>query len=112
LVVLDREGGRLTMGQLADVLLIQPSTATRLCDRLVARRLVRRRVDPRNRREVRVELTASGQRIVDDVSARRRVEITSIMASVPLAQRRTIVEALQAFSDAAGEPPSDHGLPW
>src|SRR5688572_7839483 len=60
LVVLDRDDAGLNVGELAHELRIQPSTATRLCDRLVRRRLARRRVNPANRREVMILLTSSG----------------------------------------------------
>ena len=50
LVVLAARGPT-RVGDLADALGIHPSTATRLCDRLVDRRLVRRAVDRTNRRE-------------------------------------------------------------
>src|SRR4051794_29295938 len=75
LVVLDGAAGSLRVGDLAQELRIQPSTATRLCDRLVRRRLVSRRVDPANRREVIISLTEAGGRLVSDVTERRRVEI-------------------------------------
>ena len=112
LVVLDREGGRITVGRLAEELQIQPSTTTRLCDRLVAKRLVRRRVDPANRREVNVQLTPLARRVVSEVTERRRAEIAAILAAVPLAERHTIVDALMAFCQAAGEPSHDRSVPW
>jgi DNA-binding MarR family transcriptional regulator len=112
LVVLDREGGRINVGRLAEELGIQPSTATRLCDRLVAKRLIRRRVDPANRREVNVQLTPLARRVVTEVTERRRAEIASILSAVPLAERHTIVEALMAFCNAAGEPSADRSVPW
>jgi DNA-binding MarR family transcriptional regulator len=112
LVVLDRAGGRINVGRLAEELRIQPSTATRLCDRLVAKRLVRRRVDPANRREVTVQLTPLARHVVTEVTERRRAEIASILTAVPLAKRHTIVEALMAFSHAAGEPSHDRSVPW
>jgi DNA-binding MarR family transcriptional regulator len=112
LVVLDREGGRINVGRLADELQIRPSTATRLCDRLVAKRLVRRRVDPASRREVTVQLTPLARRLVTEVTERRRAEIASILSAVPSPQRHTIVEALMAFCHAAGEPSLDRSVAW
>ena len=46
LVVLDRDDGGLNVGVLASELRIQPSTATRLCDRLVRKGLAERSVGP------------------------------------------------------------------
>jgi DNA-binding MarR family transcriptional regulator len=112
LVVLDGNGGRRRVGELAQELRISPSTATRLCDRLVRKRLVRRDIDPTNRREVAIALSSRGRDLVREVTERRRAEIAAIMAKVPSAQRETIVDALTAFRDAAGEDPSLQTVPW
>jgi DNA-binding MarR family transcriptional regulator len=100
------------VGELAHELRIQPSTATRLCDRLVRKGLARRAVDEANRREVTVSLSNSGRSLVRDVTARRRREIELIMAKVPVSQRFMIVKALTAFCDAAGEDPLVQTVPW
>ena len=72
LIVLTRPNG-VTVRDLADALDIHPSTATRLCDRLDRKQLIRR--SPRtdgDRRETNVELTTRGRRLVDQVTERRR----------------------------------------
>jgi DNA-binding MarR family transcriptional regulator len=112
LVVLDGDASGLNVGTLANELRIQPSTATRLCDRLVRKRLARRQVNPSNRREVTIALTPAGRSLVREVTARRRREITSIMAKVPAAQRAAIVEALTVFREAAGEDELAMTVPW
>lgn len=112
LVVLDRDDAGLRVGELAHELRIQPSTATRLCDRLVRRRLARRQVNPANRREVTMLLTASGREVVAEVTLRRRREIASIMAKVPASQRVAIIDALTAFREAAGEDDVVAAVPW
>lgn len=113
LVVLDGDDGGVNVGALASELRIQPSTATRLCDRLVRKGLARRRVNPGNRREVTMALTDSGRDLVREVTRRRRREIAAIMARVPAAQRIAIVEALTAFREAAGEDDEmSSTVPW
>lgn len=112
LVVLDRAEAGLNVGELAYELRIQPSTATRLCDRLVRRRLARRKVNHLDRREVNMMLTAAGRDLVAEVTRRRRREIASIMAKVPAAQRMAIVDALTAFREAAGEDDVVPPVPW
>ncbi len=103
LVVLAAHGPR-RVGELADALGIHPSTATRLCDRLVERTLVRRAVDPANRREVSISLSPKGRQLVDDVTDVRRAEIRAIVNRIPVALREPAVVALVAFAEAAGEP--------
>jgi DNA-binding MarR family transcriptional regulator len=90
--------------ELAEALAVHPSTITRLCDRLVAKQLVHRGESPANRREVSIELTAKGRRLVDAVTARRRREIATIVANIPARERSATVHALHALGEAAGEP--------
>ncbi len=59
LVVLAARGPQ-RVGDLAESLGVHPSTATRLCDRLVDRRLVRRAIDRTNRRETTIALSRQG----------------------------------------------------
>ena len=90
---------------LAEALAVHPSTITRLCDRLVAKRLVQRAGSSTNRREVSIRLTPAGRRLVDAVTERRRAEIADIVARIPAREQATMVHALHALGDAAGEPP-------
>jgi DNA-binding MarR family transcriptional regulator len=93
------------MTDLAEEIGGSPSTATRLCDRLLEKGLIDRRHRPENRREVEVAATKSGARLVDKVTARRRHQLEDILAKVPAGKLKPMVGALQAFADAAGEVP-------
>jgi DNA-binding MarR family transcriptional regulator len=97
--------GPLGMSALTELLGCSASTATRLCDRLVAKKLVRRRHRQANRREVEVEATAAGGRLVARVTARRRGEIADIVEAMPDTDQAAMVSALRAFAAAAGEVP-------
>jgi DNA-binding MarR family transcriptional regulator len=97
--------GPVGMSELATELDCSPSTATRLCDRLVRKRLVRRAHRPDNRREVEVSITAAGRQLVARVTKHRRREIDRILAEVPGRQRASMIAALRAFANAAGEAP-------
>jgi len=93
------------LADLATALGVDRSTATRMCDRLVRKRLVTRRRTQEDRRAVRVALTSTGAELVAEVSRRRRLEIATIVARLPAAHRDRVVRALRAFADAAGEVP-------
>jgi DNA-binding MarR family transcriptional regulator len=103
LVVLASRGPQ-RPSELAGALAVHPSTITRLCDRLVAKRLVRRTESAVSRREVSIDLAPKGRRLVDTVTERRRAEIASIVANVPYRERAATVRALHALGDAADEP--------
>lgn len=93
------------MGALAQALEVSPSTATRLCDRLVRSNLIERRPREENRREVEVMVSAAGRRLVGKVTRRRRTEISRIVDHVPPTQQTAMIEGLRAFAAAAGELP-------
>jgi DNA-binding MarR family transcriptional regulator len=97
--------GPLNVRSLAEELGVHPSTASRMCDRLVDRRLIGREMSATSRREVTVRLTPAGSRLLTRVTTIRRREILAIVAKVPAPLRPAMVGALQAFSDAAGEVP-------
>jgi DNA-binding MarR family transcriptional regulator len=112
LVVLDSRG-EINLNRLAELLDVNSSTAMRMIDRLLAADLVTRRDNPANRREVLLGLTRAGKRIVRQVTARRRGEIARIVTAMPAAHRGTLVDALRAFAEAAGEPdPGLSALGW
>jgi DNA-binding MarR family transcriptional regulator len=106
LVLLNTRGPQ-NVGTLAAALDIHASTATRLCDRLLAKGLIERTTSPANRRNVTVALTHEGQRIVRAVATRRRRDIRRILDKLDGATQRKLVEAFDAFADAAGEEPDD-----
>ncbi|WP_326656668.1 MarR family winged helix-turn-helix transcriptional regulator [Streptomyces sp. NBC_00385] len=103
LVVLSTRGTTKLVA-LADLLHVAPSTAMRMVDRLIAAGLADRQVNPDNKRETQLRLTEEGHRTVEDVTARRRQEITRIVERLAPGQRTVLVEALTAFSEAGGEP--------
>jgi DNA-binding MarR family transcriptional regulator len=98
---------------LATALGVDRSTATRMCERLVRKQLVRRRRTTTDRRTVRVALTPLGRGLVDEATRRRRAEIAQILQGMAKADQRPVLTALRAFADAAGEvPEQDWSLGW
>lgn len=104
LVVLASQGPQ-RPALLADALGVSPSTVTRMCDRLVRKRLVRRTRPPDDRRIVVVDLTDSGRELVAAVTRRRRLDVTRILKHMSAEDRAGVVHALRSFNAAAGEVP-------
>lgn len=96
-----------TVGDLAAALDIHPTTATRMCDRLVAKRLLRRAPASDDRRAVELHLTAAGRRLLQRVVDRRRRDLAAIVDRLGPEVTAANVAALSAFSEAAGEVPRD-----
>jgi DNA-binding MarR family transcriptional regulator len=106
LVLLDTHG-ETNLVTLADRLVVNPSTALRMVDRLADGGFVSRRVNPESRRETLLRLTAAGQQIVDEVTSRRREEIAAIVVRMSPNDRGGLVRALRAFAEAGGEPAAE-----
>jgi len=104
LVVLGSRGPQ-SVAALAEAVAVTPPTASRLCDRLVRKGLVRRRTDRRDRRQVRIGLTDAGRRLIDTVTARRREEIAALLAAFSPGEQQTVAAALHRLAASAGEVP-------
>lgn len=96
--------GPLRLTHLAEHLAVNPSTAMRMAERLVAAGVIDRSPNPDNRRESIMSLTDTGREVVEQVTRRRREEIAAIVERMPAAHRDRLVEALEAFNAAGGEP--------
>ncbi|GHF32444.1 DNA-binding MarR family transcriptional regulator [Amycolatopsis bartoniae] len=104
LLVVLHTRGPLKLSALAESLGVNPSTATRMVDRLVAAELVSRQANPASRRELVVSLTGTGEAVVREVTQRRRKEIARIVSRMAVTTRRGLVRALNAFAEAGDEP--------
>lgn len=92
--------GPLSLVGLAEALAVNPSTATRMCDRLIAKELVsRERVD----RGVTLRPTAAGLEVVQRITRVRRSELRRIVAQLSDDEQRALVRCMDAFRSAAGE---------
>jgi DNA-binding MarR family transcriptional regulator len=104
LVVLASRGPQ-RMVDLAGALDVAPSTAGRMCDRLIRKGLVRRHRARADRRAVLVSITAGGRQVVDQATSRRRALIADILRNLPAGTQQAVASAMRAFADAAGEIP-------
>ena len=102
LVLLTRDGP-LRTGELAHRMGAVPSTFTRAVDRMAAADLIERVPSPDSRREVLVRVTPHGRAIVDEVTERRRAELTRILVKLTSEEQAAIQRGLSIFSSAADE---------
>jgi DNA-binding MarR family transcriptional regulator len=102
-LVLLASRGPQSLGGLASLVGVTPATATRMCDRLVRKRLITRHSERADRRQIRVALSPRGRQMVDTVTQYRRREIRRIVATITRDEQRLLVRALTDFAHAAGE---------
>lgn len=91
----------MTVAQLADALGVVPSTATRMCDRLVAKQLVDRVVDSANRRQMTLTLRPEGRDLIEQSTRRRKREVNRLLKSIPAQAQAELAEALGLLVQAA-----------
>ena len=112
LVVLASRGPQNLVG-LAEAVAVTPATATRMCDRLVKKKLIVRQSEQDDRRQVRLALTKKGLKLVGTVTDRRRREIEAILSTIAPEEQTVLVQALSQFAAAAGEiPEQDWSTGW
>jgi DNA-binding MarR family transcriptional regulator len=104
LVVLASRGPQ-RLVDLAAALGVAPSTAGRMCDRLIRKGLIRRHRARADRRAVLVSITPAGREVVDTATARRRALIAEILAALTPERQQDVAVALRSFAEAAGEIP-------
>jgi DNA-binding MarR family transcriptional regulator len=112
LVVLASRGPQRVV-DIATELGVNPSTGTRMCDRLVRKGLIRRYRSTTDRRAVRLTLTPTGRHLVREVTRRRRDELIALVEGIPDSAREAVTAALRALAARSGElPETEWWLGW
>lgn len=104
-----RESGPLCNADVARILDIHISNASRLCDRLVQAGLLDRRESATDRRQVDLTVTDDGRRLLDAVTGHRREVFTRVLARMESDDRRALLAGLTGFV-GAGEPEASRVL--
>ncbi|WP_432971035.1 MarR family winged helix-turn-helix transcriptional regulator [Dactylosporangium sp. CA-233914] len=104
LVVLAARGPQ-RVADISAELQVAASTGTRMCDRLVRKKLARRSRSSADRRVVRLTLTAAGRRLVQQVTQSRREQLAAVVAATADVWHPAVAPALRAFAAASGELP-------
>jgi DNA-binding MarR family transcriptional regulator len=102
LVLLGQRGPQ-TVGDIAVELAVNPSNATRHCDRLNQLGLVSKQRSRSDGRVVEVSLTIDGMRLLEAVTERRRREVNAVLGQMEPAKAAAAIEILADFSRAARE---------
>jgi len=98
-----RRRGVTTVTALARDLRALPSSATRLCDRLVAAGYLDRTPHAANRRFHAVSLTPAGERLLDILDAHRRRALAEVLDRMDGDARAALLAGLAAFAATSGD---------
>ena len=87
---------------LARSLGVTPSTTTALCDRLVEKGMISRQRGT-DRRSISLVVSARGRELLKKIAERRGDLLRDILLRLPSPTQAQLVEALLAFTEAAGD---------
>jgi DNA-binding MarR family transcriptional regulator len=112
--------GAANVSAVAEALGVNPSNASRTCERLVTAGLLDRRPAREDRRQVSLTLSPGGQRFIEDILGRRRAVFAAVAAEMTSPEQERLAEGLTAFLAAARRASPDgtwgidgeHVLPW
>jgi DNA-binding MarR family transcriptional regulator len=93
-------GGPLRLSELADRMGITAPTASRAVDGLVEVGLLERLPDPADRRAVRIDLTASGRKDVEERKARAAAALEPAVAALSAQDRARMASLLARLAEA------------
>jgi len=93
------ESGSLRVGELAERVGIEETTATRLVDRLEDVGVAERRGSPGDRRVTVVGLTPAGEQLVAEIVERRERLFTDVLAELEPAERAELVRLTAKAAD-------------
>jgi DNA-binding MarR family transcriptional regulator len=85
------------VGDVAELLAVDPSTASRAVDRAVTAGLLDRSPSDRDRRRTRLGLTAEGRAVLERVTAARRELLAEVTAEWPPSEIQRLTELLTSL---------------
>ena len=101
---LSRHGGG-PMNEIARFLAISRPATTGLIERLIGQGLARRESDRRDRRIVRVTITAKGRRIVNNIWEQKRRTLTKVFRQISPGDRAQYLATLKRVVHILGQAP-------
>jgi DNA-binding MarR family transcriptional regulator len=93
-----REYGDLTMGELCQKMFLACSTATDLIDRMERNGLIERLRDTADRRVIRLKVLLKGTKVIDDVLDARRNYLATTLTEIDVADKDRLILALEQLN--------------
>jgi DNA-binding MarR family transcriptional regulator len=76
---------------------------SRTVNNLVNNNLVKRQIDPQDRRYITISLTESGQKLFNDIEESRNDYYEKILDLIPEHKREQVLESMQLLLEAIGK---------
>jgi DNA-binding MarR family transcriptional regulator len=91
--------GSLKMKEIAKELNVSLPAATGMIDRLYHLSLVKREFEPKDRRVIKIVLTAKGKKVLADVREKRRKAIEEVFSNLSEKERQSYLRILRKVKD-------------
>jgi DNA-binding MarR family transcriptional regulator len=92
----------ISLNELAGLINLENSTMSRTVNNLVANELVKRDIDPQDRRYVTISLTESGHKLFKSIEEGMNLYFSEVYDSIPESKRELVMESIQILLDAIG----------
>lgn len=100
-----RRAGGMTAGALVESSMVTSGAITNRIDRLVARELVTREIDPANRRSVLIDLTDAGRKLIDEIVVDHLANETRLLEPLSPQEQERLAELLRKLLIGLGDVP-------
>ena len=94
-----KENGPLTSGNIAKKVYLSPSTVVGIIDRLEKKELVVRNRDRKDRRQVYVSITQKGEKLIADTPSLLQDTLTKALVELPELEQVSITMALEKLTE-------------
>jgi DNA-binding MarR family transcriptional regulator len=98
--------GTISLNQLADLMNLENSTMSKTVTNLVNSNLVKRDIDPADRRYLTISLTDNGKALFGRIENSMTGYYNEILEKIPFEKRNQILESLQLLIDAIADKES------
>ena len=92
--------GSISLNRLADLLLLENSTMSKTVNNLVISDLVKREIDPQDRRYITISLTESGRILFENIEGRMGFYYKVVLEKIPEDKRGQLLESLDLLLEA------------
>lgn len=90
----------LSLKDLADFLSLDVSTTSRTVDALVKKSYAQRDSDPNDRRSIQIKLTASGQKLCNDIEYKMNHNFSICFEKIPPNERENVLHSMDIILNA------------
>lgn len=91
---------KISLNPLAELLMVEKSSMSRMVHTLVKEDIAERSIDPEDKRSINIRLSMKGQRLYREVEAEMGKYYSAVYNDIPVEKRSQVIESLKILSDS------------